>query len=95
MTRSPTLGLRAASEPRYKGSWTASVVAVKLMATMVRIQRLARVSKSTETGPQSMRYGERAAVNNTTWLVIGRYLDAKAQAAMANATRPMAVWGFR
>jgi hypothetical protein len=65
------------------------------MATMARIPRLARIRKSTETGPQSMRYGERAAVTNTTWLVIGRYLDAKAQLAMANATRPTAVWGFR
>jgi len=95
MTRSPTPAVRAASEPRYKGSWTASVVIVKPTATMARIQRLARASKTTDAGPQSIRYGEKAAVNNTTWSVIGKYRDAKAKPATANATRPVAVWGAR
>ena len=79
MTRTTTPAVRAASEPRYKGSWTASVATVKPTATRARIQRLARVSKTTDNGPQSVRYGERAAVNNTTWLVIGRYRDARAK----------------
>jgi hypothetical protein len=39
-----------------------------------------------------MRYGERAVVNNTKWLVIGRYLDASDQQATANAASPRAVW---
>ena len=95
MTRSPTPAVRAASEPRYKGSWTASVATVKPTATMARIQRLAKISKTTDTGAQSMRYGERAAVINTAWLVIGKYRDAKAQPATANATRPVPVWGAR
>ena len=95
MTRSPTSSLRAASEPRYKGSWTTSVARVKPTATVAKIQRLARISKTTDTGPQSIRYGEKVAVNNTTWLVIGKYRDAKAKPATANATRPMAVWGAR
>jgi hypothetical protein len=94
MTRSRTPAVRAASEPRYKGSWTASVAIVKPTATMARIQRLARVNKTTDIGPQSIRYGEKAAVDNTTSLVIGRKPDAKAKPATANATRPVAVWVF-
>ena len=42
-----------------------------------------QANKIAETAAQSMTYGERAAVNNTTWLVIGRYRDASAQQAMA------------
>jgi hypothetical protein len=62
---------------------------------MARIQRLARASKTTDTGAQSIRYGEKAAVTNTTSWVIGKYRDAKAKPAIANATRPVAVWGAR
>ena len=92
MTRSPTPAVRAASEPRYKGSWTASVAIVKPTAMVARIQRLARVSKATDISPHSIRYGEKAAVNNTTWLVIGKYRDAKARLATVNATMPVTAW---
>lgn len=78
-------------EARCKGSWTASVAIVKPTATMARIQCVARVSRTTASGPQSIKYGDRAAVNSTTWLVMGRYRDAKAKPATASATRPAAV----
>ena len=31
---------------------------------------------------------------NTTWLVIDKYRDAKAQPATTSATKPIAVWGI-
>jgi hypothetical protein len=95
MTRSPTPAVRTASEPRYKGSWTDSDATVTPTATMAKIQRLARTSKLTDTGPQSIRYGEKAAVTNTTSWVIGKYRAAKAQPAIAHAMRPVAVSGAR
>ena len=55
MTRRPNRPVRAASEPRYKGSWTASVAIVNPTAMTARIQRLARISRTTDSGPQSIR----------------------------------------
>jgi hypothetical protein len=79
------------SEPTYRGSCTASIVTVKPAPRITRIQRLAKISKAIETGAQSRRYGDRADVNNTAWLVIGRYRDTNAQTAIPNVTRPTAV----
>jgi hypothetical protein len=49
------------------------------------------MSNAPDTGAQSMRYGDSAAVINVAWLVIDKYRDAKAQHAMTKATKPMAV----
>ena len=94
MTRSRTPAVRAASEPRYKGSWTANIAIVKPTAAMARIQCRPQRSKAADTGAQSMRYGESAAVMNVAWLVIDKYRDAKAQPATTSATKPIAVWGM-
>jgi hypothetical protein len=64
--------IRLASDPKYKGSWTANAASVKPKAPIARTQRRPQISKTTDTGAQSMRYVEAAAKNNTTWLVIGR-----------------------
>ena len=61
---------------------------------MARIQCRPQRSKAADTGAQSMRYGDSAAVINVAWLVIGKYRDAKAQPATTSATKPIAVWGI-
>ncbi len=94
MTRSPTPAARAAFEPRYKGSWTASIATIKPTVAMARIQCRPQRSKAADTGAQSMRYGDSAAVTNVAWLVIDKYRDAKAQPAATSATKPIAVWGI-
>jgi hypothetical protein len=91
MTLSRTASVGAVSEPTYRGSCTASAVTVKPVLRITRIQRLAKIAKAIETGAESRRYGERADVSNTAWVVIGRYRDTNAQTAMPNATTPIAV----
>jgi hypothetical protein len=72
ITRTSTPAVRLASDPKYMGSWNANVTTVKPMAPIARIQRRLNISKTADTGAQSMRYSEAAAKNNTAWLVIGR-----------------------
>jgi hypothetical protein len=72
ITRTSTPAIRLASEPRYKGISTANIATVKPTAPIAGTQRRPHVSKTTDTGTQSMRDGEAAATNNTTWSVIGR-----------------------
>ena len=85
--------VRLASDPKYKGSWTATAATVKASAATARNQRRPQMSKAADTGAQSMTYGDSAAMINTAWLVIDTYRDAKAQPAIASATKPIAVWG--
>src|ERR1700730_586613 len=92
ITRMSTPAVRLASDLRYKGSWTATAATVKPTAAIARTQRRAQMSKAADTGAQSMRYGDSAAVITVTWFVIGKYRDAKAQPAMTSATTPIAVW---
>src|ERR1700687_5037805 len=93
ITRTSTPAARPASDPRNTGSWTVTAATVKPSATVARTQRRPQISKAADTGAQSMRYGDRAAVINVAWLVIGKYRDAKAQPAIASAMKPIAVWG--
>jgi hypothetical protein len=51
------------------------------------------MSKAADTGAQSMRYGDSAAVITVAWLVIDKYRIAKVQPAITSATKPIAVWG--
>ena len=51
------------------------------------------MSKAADTGAQSMRNGDNAAVITVAWLVIDKYRNAKAQPAITSATKPIAVWG--
>jgi hypothetical protein len=51
------------------------------------------MSKAADTGAQSMRYGDSAAVITVAWLVIDKYRNAKVQPAITSATKPIAVWG--
>jgi hypothetical protein len=51
------------------------------------------MSKAADTGAQSMRYGDSAAVITVAWLVIDKYRNAKVQPAITSATKPTAVWG--
>jgi hypothetical protein len=94
INRTSTPAVRLASESRYKGSWTANAATVKPTAAMARIQCRPQISKAADTGAQSMRYGDSAAVMNVAWLVIDKYRDAKAQPATTSATKPIAVWGI-
>ena len=59
------------------------------------VERLGAPSsiKAADTGAQSMRYGDSAAVITVAWLVIDKYRNAKAQPAITSATKPIAVWG--
>jgi hypothetical protein len=72
ITRTSTPAIRLTPDPKYKGSWTATAATAKPSAAIARAQRRPHISKTTDTGAQSMRYGEAAVKNNTTWLVIGR-----------------------
>jgi hypothetical protein len=53
----------------YKGISTANKARVNLTVPIARIQRRLNISKTMDTGAQSMNYGEAAANNNTAWLV--------------------------
>jgi hypothetical protein len=93
ITRISTSAARLTSDPRYKGSWTATAATVKPSAAIARTQRRPQISKAADTGAQSMRYGDSTAVINVAWFVIDKYRDAKAQPATASATKPTAVCG--
>ena len=93
ITRISTPAVRLAPDPKYKGSWTATAATVKPSAAIARTQRRPQISKTTETGAQSIRYGDSAAVITVAWLVIDKYRNAKAQPAITSATKPIAVWG--
>jgi hypothetical protein len=93
ITRISTPAVRLAFDPRYKESWTVTAATVKPSAAVARTQRRAQMSKAADTGAQSMRYGDSAAVITVGWLVIDKYRDAKAQPAIASAMEPIAVWG--
>jgi hypothetical protein len=49
------------------------------------------MSKAADTGAQSMRYGDNAAVIIVGWLVIDKYREAKAQSAITSAKKPITV----
>ena len=93
ITRISTPAVRLASDPRYKGSWTATAATVNPSAAIANTQRRAQMSNAADAGAQSMRYGDSAAVITVTWLVIDKYRNAKAQPAIMSATKPITVWG--